>query len=56
MVGTLVSTRWCGIASIFSNIEVERYAEYVHIKQMTFLMMLMDPTSVHIVARPGVES
>ncbi len=51
----LVSTRWCGIASIFPNIEVERYAEYVHIKQMTFLMMLMDPTSVHIVARPRVE-
>jgi hypothetical protein len=40
---------------IFPNIEVERYAEYVHIKQMTFLMMLMDPTSVQIVARPRVE-
>jgi hypothetical protein len=37
---------------IFPNIEVERYAEYVHIKQMTFLMMLMDPTSVHTVL-PG---
>jgi hypothetical protein len=48
------STMWCGIASIFPNIEVERYAEYVHIKQMTFLMMLMDPTSVHSVARPRV--
>jgi hypothetical protein len=41
---------------IFPNIEVERYAEYVHIKKITFLMMLMDPTSVHIVARPRVES
>jgi hypothetical protein len=52
----LVSTRWSDIASIFPNIEVERYAEYVHIKQMTFLRMLMDPTSVHIVAKPCVES